>query len=127
IKNIYSDPTRTTYEEFKLICTFVEFDPDNDIDPATLTVYSSVDGFTAVLGTVKLGDTFTLLDSGGQTRLEFAFDYAPGQTNNTATIGNEWILSPKNRLTTFPSAPEEVWTLIKCNPIGFAATGEPVF
>ncbi len=116
--NIVSDPARTVYEEFKVVCT--------SVSPATLTVYSAVDGFVASLGSVTFGNTFTVLD-GGLIRLQFDFTYAPEQTTETAVVGDEWLLTPHQKITVLPTAPVETWSLIKSNPIGFEVGSTPVF
>lgn len=98
-----------TYEEFYLRCTAVH--------PATLTVYSSSDKST-LLGTAVLGSTFTLTGPGGVNRIQFTFTYEIGQVVETATIGDEYLITPQNKIVVSPTAPVEVWSLIKSNPIG---------
>ena len=105
--------TGETYEEFYLKCT--------SLLPATLSVYSNGDHST-VLGTVVLGSTFTLTDSvTSKTRIQFTYTYEVGHTVETATLDDEYLITPANRVVVSPDAPQETWSLIKTNPIGLAS------
>jgi len=120
------DVTGETFEEFKAVCTFGT-DSIGYVEgstPTVLTIYAASDDFTAPLGTVNFGDTFTLT-SGPDTRIEFTFTFAPGETQETALVDDEWLISPFNRITIAPGATEETWSLIKSNPIRLV--GAPLF
>lgn len=111
-----------TFEEFKAVCTFGTDSPGyaSGITPTTLTIFSSLDDFTTPVGTVDFGDTFTL-----SNRITFTYALAPHETNETAALGDEWLITPSNRITTGPNTIEETWSLIKSNPIRLV--GAPVF
>ena len=105
--------TGETYEEFYLKCT--------SLSPATLSVYANGDHST-VLGTVTLGNTFTLVDPvTTKTRIQFTYTYEVGQTVETATLDDEYLITPENKIVVSPTAPLETWSLIKSNPIGLAS------
>jgi len=120
------DVSGETFEEFKAVCTFgIDSVGYNEgVTPVVLTVYSYLDDFTTPLGTVNFGDTFTLM-SGPDIRIQFTFTFAPIEGEETAELGDEWIISPFNRITAGPAAGEETWSLIKSNPIRLV--GAPTF
>ena len=106
LTNIYGE----TYEEFTATCV--------SLNPATLEVRSpNEDG---VLGTVQLGEIFTLLDGSGNVRIRFTFEEELNQPLETAEIGDFYEIVPFHKVTVAPGVPEETWSLIKSNPIGIA-------
>lgn len=107
--------TGETYEEFYAVCTAVE--------PAVLTVYSPNE--TAPVGTVNFGDTFTLLDGSGNTRIQFTFTFSPGQIEETSQLDDRYDIEPQYKIVLAPDVQDEVWSLIKVNPIGL--TQKPVW
>lgn len=63
----------------------------------------------------------------GILRIQFLFTFAPDEVSETAEVGDEWIITPTNKIVVHPNAPEETWSLIKTNPGVFILDGEPEF
>lgn len=108
LSNIYGE----TYEEFTAVCI--------STNPATLEIRSPNE--EGVLGTVQLGETFTLYDGDGLIRIRFTFEEELNQPLETAEVGDFYEIVPFHKVTVSPTAPEETWSLIKSNPIGVVST-----
>lgn len=101
IRNI----TSANYEEWKVTCT----------DATTLTISGSASG---VIGTATFGVNGGLFVS---SVLSFEFIPYTGQAQVAIGIGDEFLLTPFNKITVSPTAIEETWSLIKVNPINLTA------
>ncbi len=99
-----------TYEEFSATCI--------SLNPATLEIRSPNED--APVGTVQLGEIFTLLDGTGNVRIRFTFEEEFNQPLETAEIGDFYEIVPFHKVTVAPGVPEETWSLIKSNPIGIS-------
>ena len=99
IKNI----TGGNYEEWTLTCTRIE----SSGQPAQISISGSVSGLT---GTCEMGSHFSGV-------ISFDFENAPALPGAIINVGDQFILTPANKITVNPSAPIETWSLIKTNPI----------
>ena len=99
-----------TYEEWTLV-----YNADDEV----LSVTGSESGY---IGDAEFDVVF---NTGGLTfKFAEAFGEDPG-TDPFVSDGDEFILTPRSKITVSPTAPEETWTLIKTNPQ--ALTAAPIF
>lgn len=99
--------TSNKYEEFTL--TWIE-------SLGRLKVEGSASGN---LGTCLFGQTFS------HPSITFTFSETYGDSVGTPPVisnGDKFVLTPREKITVSPTAPEETWTLIKTNPIALVAT-----
>ena len=102
--------TSTKYEEFTLQWI---------AGIQRLKVVGSVSGN---LGNVAFGQTFS------HAFITFTFSEAYGDAPGTFPYindGDKFLLTPREKITVHPSAPEETWTIVKTNPQALA--GAPTF
>jgi hypothetical protein len=112
--------TGGNYEEWTITCTYVDYSTSGF--PAQASVVGSVSGN---IGTAIFGETFS------NPLISFLWTFAPGEDEETAVgPGNPagapvsvWTLTPFSKITVAAGAPQEVWSIIKSNPI---ALGGPV-
>lgn len=90
------------YEEWTLTCI--------SISPAVLEVRGSASG---VIGTAAFNVPFV------NPLLEFEFTFAPSAPGESISIDDYFTLTPFNKITVDPLAPEETWSIVKVNPIVF--------
>ena len=76
--------------------------------PAVLEVRGSSSG---TIGTCQVGTRFV------HASIEFDFGFAPGEIDETALPGDQFVLTPANKISVSPSAPQETWSLIKVSPM----------
>ena len=91
--------TGGNYEEWTLTCI--------EEDIPILEVRGSQSG---LIGTVTQGVPFV------HALISFEFNKTPGESVETISIGQTFTVTPYGRVVVHPSAPNEVWTLIKTNP-----------
>ena len=87
------------YEEWTLTCI--------ETDVPTLEVKGSVSG---IIGTINQDATFV------HPLISFEFKKTPGETVETISLGQIFVLTPFGRVVVHPDAPAEIWSLIKTNP-----------
>jgi hypothetical protein len=87
-------------------------------DEWTLTCIDDVNGivevrgkYNGLIGTSQFRTTFN------HPLLKFDFEPAPGQTDHLLIIGDTFVLTPYHKITVAEDAPQEVWSIIKTNPI----------
>lgn len=99
---------RGDYDEWELTC----------VDDVTgiVEVRGQRNGF---IGTAEFGLTFD------HPLLKFDFGPAPDQIEHMLTLGDRFVLTPYHKITVAEDAPQEVWSLIKTNPI--VVQEKPVF
>lgn len=104
IKDIVGNISSPDYQEWVLECIF--YDGVN----AQLSVVGSISGN---IGTADFDVPFS------HPELSFLFtnaqDDAPGELP-TIAVGDQFILTPIKKITIHPTAPEEIWTIVKVNP-----------
>lgn len=102
------DIERGAYDEWTLTC----------VDDATgiVEVTGQLNGS---IGTAQFGTTFD------HPLLKFDFDPAPDQVDHMLSVGDKFVLTPYHKITVAEDAPQEVWSLIKSNPI--VVQDKPVF
>lgn len=90
-------------------------------DPTLYSVFSSIDGYIGTFDTTS-GNTFS------STTISFTYDRTntttPLRVFLTPTPGYTITIRNRNRLVFGPTAPLEVWDIIKVNPIAYT---RPVF
>lgn len=91
--------TGGNFEEWTLVCV--------DEDIPTLEVRGSNSG---VIGIAQLDVPFV------HPLISFEFKKTPSELVETISIDQKFVLTPFGRVVVHPSAPNEVWTLIKTNP-----------
>ena len=102
------------FDEWTLECT--------NESPQTISVVGQRHGF---IGTVELGQRFT------HALISFDFTVPGGRidpllpldSQNMISLGDKFTITPFNKITVAPDAPEEVWSIIKTNPIVITAPG----
>lgn len=104
IENIYGG----NFEEWTLTCVSTE--------PTILNVVGSSSGF--------IGQATQLVPF-IHSKISFNFSYIDEDTESSSSIDDVFTLTPWNKITLAPDAPEETWSLIKTNPI--ALVSAPVF
>lgn len=102
--------TGGNYEEWVLTCV--------SASPVTLNVVGSSSGN---IGTVVFGQNFA------HSLINFTFTAPPGETESFAEVGDQFTLTPFNKITLSPTTPQETWSLIKVNPIGLAGSSPQFF
>lgn len=91
---------RGNYDEWTLICV--------DDVVGIVEVYGQLSGY---IGTAEFGTKFD------HPLLKFDFEPGPGQVDHMLTVEDKFVLTPYHKITVAEDAPQEVWSLIKSNPI----------
>lgn len=98
------DITGGNNEEWTLTCIA--------IGPAQVEVVGSVSG---PIGVATINVPFV------HPLIQFTYGDGPGELDETADVGNEFILTSFRKITVAVDAPIEQWSLIKTNPISLGA------